>query len=111
MIPLPPPLPQASFWTGTPVGKASLGVYFCENNGDCPGGSSCTLGICSSFSCPAGTAPQGLLCYPPCRSGYTNVLGVCWENCPSGELAKGVETMVAGTALGPCTTPSPAADT
>lgn len=28
---------------------------------------------------------------PLCRDGYTNVLGVCWKNCPSGEAWLGLQ--------------------
>lgn len=27
---------------------------------------------------------SGLLCYPKCKAGYTNVAGVCWASCPAG---------------------------
>ncbi|PNW88830.1 hypothetical protein CHLRE_01g047200v5 [Chlamydomonas reinhardtii] len=38
-------------------------------------------------TCPPGTVqdPHGLLCYPPCRSGFTMVGPVCWQSsCPAG---------------------------
>ncbi|KAG2424586.1 hypothetical protein HXX76_014467 [Chlamydomonas incerta] len=38
-------------------------------------------------TCPPGTVrdPNGLLCYPPCRSGFTAVGPVCWQSsCPAG---------------------------
>ncbi len=27
---------------------------------------------------------SGLLCYPKCRDGFKNLLGVCWQTCPNG---------------------------
>jgi hypothetical protein len=33
--------------------------------------------------CP-GADRSGLLCYPPCRAGYTGVGPVCWQQCPPG---------------------------
>eukprot|EP01087_Luapelamoeba_hula_P005849 TRINITY_DN1589_c0_g1_i1.p1 TRINITY_DN1589_c0_g1~~TRINITY_DN1589_c0_g1_i1.p1 ORF type:complete len:266 (+),score=4.92 TRINITY_DN1589_c0_g1_i1:31-798(+) len=35
-------------------------------------------------ACPSGTEQSGLLCYPPCRNGYTGVGPVCWQQCPPG---------------------------
>ncbi|KAG2448394.1 hypothetical protein HYH02_006286 [Chlamydomonas schloesseri] len=38
-------------------------------------------------TCPPGTVrdPNGLLCYPPCRAGFTAVGPVCWQSsCPAG---------------------------
>jgi hypothetical protein len=42
-------------------------------------------------TCPSGTVqdPSGLLCYPPCPSGYTMVGPVCWQQCPSGYVDTG----------------------
>jgi len=34
--------------------------------------------------CPVDTEKSGLLCYPPCKAGYTGVSFVCWQNCPDG---------------------------
>lgn len=30
-------------------------------------------------SCPNNTEQSGLLCYPPCKSGYTGIASECWE--------------------------------
>jgi hypothetical protein len=34
-------------------------------------------------NCRAEEEKSGLLCYPPCKDGYTGVGPVCWQNCPS----------------------------
>ena len=28
---------------------------------------------------------SGLLCYPPCKKGYSGNGPVCWQNCPAGK--------------------------
>jgi len=34
--------------------------------------------------CADGLEQNGLLCYPPCDSGYSGVGPVCWQQCPPG---------------------------
>jgi len=63
----------------------------------CPAGSTEGLmGVtceCSSSplsACPEGQVQTGLFCYEPCATGYTSVLGVCWETCLAGSTDTGV---------------------
>ncbi|KAI9015471.1 hypothetical protein DFJ74DRAFT_770900 [Hyaloraphidium curvatum] len=71
------------------LGK-TMSMYFCKRDSQCPGGYQCTSGICATIACPsAHPNQQGLLCYDGCRSGYSNVLGVCWENCRDGFVDAG----------------------
>lgn len=44
-----------------------------------------TRGVGETLSaCPPGTVQDGLLCYEPCRAGFSGGGPVCWQNCPSG---------------------------
>jgi len=47
--------------------------------------------------CPVDTEKSGLLCYPPCKAGYTGVSFVCWQNCPDGFNDVGVTCGKSGT--------------
>lgn len=78
------------------VGLTNVGdftLYFCGSSSDCPGGHSCTLGVCVKVSCPAGSYSNGpLSCWRnSCPSGYYEVLGVCWERCPANTVDIGVD--------------------
>ena len=71
--------------------------YFgcCVCSPDCPSdmpdiGVSCQKnsygrGVGKPLGCASDEEMSGLLCYPPCRNGYSGNGPVCWENCPSGK--------------------------
>lgn len=44
----------------------------------------------SPMVCSSNQEQQGALCYDKCRTNYTGVLNVCWENCPSGYTDTGI---------------------
>lgn len=68
----------------------NITLYFCGSSSDCPGGSTCTMGMCLNVGCPAGSHSTGpLSCWrDACPSGYANpdIAGVCWEKCGDGEV-------------------------
>ncbi|TNV86038.1 hypothetical protein FGO68_gene9976 [Halteria grandinella] len=70
-------------------------VACCVCSPDCPSGMtdigiSCAKdsygrGVGEPLICESGLEMSGLLCYPPCRSGYYGNGPVCWANCPAGK--------------------------
>lgn len=42
-------------------------------------------GVGKPLGCAADEEMSGLLCYPPCKQGYSGNGPVCWEKCPAGK--------------------------
>lgn len=69
------------FWSGVYSDITSIGSDIASGFGDLAG-LSYTRGTGTPAStCPDGTEKNGDLCYPLCKSGYTGVGPVCWQQC------------------------------
>ena len=70
-------------------GYHPIGCNICTP--DCPPSSGTTVitddgATCRTQKCKVNEEkdPNGQLCYPKCKTGFTGVGPVCWENCPAG---------------------------
>ncbi len=52
-------------------------------------------------TCAANQDKDGLLCYPPCRTGYNGKGPVCWSVCPSGYTDFGATCTKGGKVMTP----------
>jgi hypothetical protein len=43
-----------------------------------------------TYTCPSGKEYKDLLCYTPCKEGYTGSANYCWSKCPVGTTDNGV---------------------
>ncbi len=86
-------------------GFHAVGCCICTPN--CPSGmrdtgtgcakQSYTRGAGHILRCRPGLEQNGLLCYPPCKSGYKGIGPVCWRICPAGTTQCGVFCLVGDT--------------
>ena len=105
--------PEGAREAGEAVASAGIGVVTGVTQGVVGGIADTVIAPLAELrqACPAGTALENGLCYPPCRPGFEPAGPVCWQPCPRGFRNDGAfcakpppYTVPAGTIprLGPC---------